>query len=108
MTKVMPVFSLSKKPCRGDHRSPVDFAKAKSIAVRRKYGYFPSGNPKNYVFRRAINDRPYMIPLTGSFLSEELVHEEVVFQFRLILFDAQCIKKLVRVEDGSWQFHHII
>ena len=24
-----------------------------------KFGYFPSGNPKNYVFRRAINDRPY-------------------------------------------------
>jgi hypothetical protein len=25
-----------------------------------KYGYFPSENPKNFVFRRAINDRPYI------------------------------------------------
>jgi hypothetical protein len=39
----------------------VDFAKAKSIAVRRKHGYFPSENPKNFVFRRAINDRPYIL-----------------------------------------------
>jgi hypothetical protein len=37
----------------------VDFAKAKSIAARRKYGYFSSGNPKNYVFRRASEARPY-------------------------------------------------
>ena len=33
--------------------------KAKSIAARRKYGYFPSENPKNYVFRRASEARPY-------------------------------------------------
>jgi len=43
------------------HRSPADFAQAKFVAVRRKFGYFPSGNPKNYVFRRAISDRPYML-----------------------------------------------
>jgi hypothetical protein len=28
----------------------VDFAKAKSIAVRRKQGYFPLGNPKTLFF----------------------------------------------------------
>jgi hypothetical protein len=39
----------------------VDFAKAKSIAARRKHGYFPSENPKNAVFRRAIDDRPYIL-----------------------------------------------
>jgi hypothetical protein len=38
----------------------VDFAKAKSIAARRKQGYFPLDNPKNAVFRRAISDRPYV------------------------------------------------
>jgi len=43
------------------HRSPADFAQAKFVAVRRKFGYFPSGNPKNYVFRRAISDRPYKL-----------------------------------------------
>ena len=48
-----------KVACRGDQWSPADFAPEKSVAVRRKYGYFPSGNPKNVVFRRAINDRPY-------------------------------------------------
>jgi hypothetical protein len=26
-----------------------------------KTGYFPSENPKNIVFRRAINDRPYIL-----------------------------------------------
>ena len=25
----------------------------------KKQGYFPSGNPKNYVFRRATKGRPY-------------------------------------------------
>jgi hypothetical protein len=39
----------------------VDFAQAKSIAARRKHGYFPSKNPKNAVFRRAIDDRPYIL-----------------------------------------------
>ena len=50
---------VKKVVCRGDHWSPADFAPAKFVAVRRKYGYFPSGNPKNGVFRRAIHDRPY-------------------------------------------------
>ena len=45
---------------RGDPRSPVDFAQAKSIAVRRKYGYFPSGNPKIKDFRRTSNAHPYI------------------------------------------------
>ena len=27
---------------------------------KAKLSYFPSENPKNYVFRRAINDRPYI------------------------------------------------
>ena len=45
--------ACQKSTCRGDPWSPVDFAKAKSIAARRKYGYFPSENPKNAVFRRA-------------------------------------------------------
>ena len=40
---------------------PADFAETKSVAVRRKSAYFPSENPKNYVFRRAINDRPYIL-----------------------------------------------
>ena len=53
-------FLLCQKSSRrGDHRSPADFAKAKSVAARRKSCYFPSENPKNFVFRRAINDRPY-------------------------------------------------
>jgi hypothetical protein len=39
----------------------VDFAYAKSIAARRKQGYFPLENPKKCVFRRAISDRPYIL-----------------------------------------------
>jgi hypothetical protein len=27
-----------------------------------KTGYFPAENPKNFVFRRAITDRPYKFP----------------------------------------------
>ena len=53
---------MSKKViCRGDYGSPADFAQAKSVAARREFGYFPSENPKNYVFRRAITDRPYKL-----------------------------------------------
>jgi hypothetical protein len=37
----------------------VDFQR-KSIAARRNMGYFPEENPKNFVFRRAISDRPYV------------------------------------------------
>ena len=58
-----------KVVCRGDHWSPADFAPAKCVAVRRKYGYFPSGNPKNGVFRRAIHDRPYNLNRRESFLT---------------------------------------
>jgi hypothetical protein len=47
----------------------VDFAKAKSIAARRKYGYFPSENPKNYVFRRASEARPYNSFREAGFLT---------------------------------------
>jgi hypothetical protein len=32
-----------------------------------KQGYFPSENPKNAVFRRAINDRPYRAFPVGGF-----------------------------------------
>ena len=53
-------FRVSRGLCRGDQWSPADFAKAKSVAVRRKYILFPSGKPKNCVFRRAIKDRPYI------------------------------------------------
>jgi hypothetical protein len=50
---------VEKVPVGATLGPPVDFAKAKSIAARRKYGYFPSRNPKNYVFRRASEARPY-------------------------------------------------
>jgi hypothetical protein len=35
------------------------FCSAKYVAARRKKGYFPSGNQKNFVFRRATKGRPY-------------------------------------------------
>ena len=54
-----PLQCVPKGACRGDHWSSADFALAKSIAARQKYGYFPSGNPKNVVFRRTGNARPY-------------------------------------------------
>ena len=43
---------VKKVVCRGDHWSPADFASQNLFAARRKYGYFPSGNPKNTIFRR--------------------------------------------------------
>ena len=45
-----------------------DFAKAKSVAARRKHGYFPSGNSKNYVFRRTSDARPYNLNLKIRFI----------------------------------------
>ena len=56
---------------RGDPWSPADFVKQNPFAARRKYGYFPSGNPKNFVFRRAITDRPYKLPCKRSSLTVE-------------------------------------
>lgn len=48
------LWSVSKKWSVGAGQRPARrFCTAKSVAVRRKYGYFPSGNPKNTVFRRA-------------------------------------------------------
>ena len=53
---------------RGDSRIARGFCLAKSVAVRREFGYFPSGNPKNYVFRRAILESPLqMFPPMGFF-----------------------------------------
>ncbi|MBQ7098917.1 MAG: hypothetical protein IJO05_04270, partial [Oscillospiraceae bacterium] len=52
---------------RGDPWSPADFALQNPFAARRKYGYFPSGNPKNEVFRRAITDRPYNLHCKSKF-----------------------------------------
>ena len=54
-----PFARVKRVYCRGEPCSPADFAKAKSVAVRRKYRDFPSENPKIKDFRRAINDRPY-------------------------------------------------
>ena len=80
-------FSVCRKSSRrGDHRSPADFAKAKSVAVRRKSCYFPSKNPKNFVFRRAIIDRPYIPRPKKSFLT---VWEDAL---RILFFSsAHCI-----------------
>ena len=61
--------------CRGDHWSSTDFAKAKSVAARRKHGYFPSRNSKNYVFRRTSDARPYNLNLKIRFIdSLSLLH----------------------------------
>ncbi|MBQ7230225.1 MAG: hypothetical protein IJX04_04940 [Oscillospiraceae bacterium] len=62
---------LSKRlPVGAIQESPADFAQAKSVAARRKFDYFPSGNPKNYVFRRAITDRPYRLECKLKFFDK--------------------------------------
>ena len=43
----------------------MDFAKSKIHRRKAKNWDFPLGNPKNCVFRRAINDRPYILKKTG-------------------------------------------
>ena len=44
--------------CRGDPRSPADFAQ-QNPSPQGAHSYFPSENPKNAVFRRATEGRPY-------------------------------------------------
>ena len=38
-----------------------------------KSGYFPSENPKNYVFRRASKARPYMVYRNKAFFDSHVI-----------------------------------
>ena len=59
---------MSKKVVRrGDSRIARGFCLAKSVAVRRKFCYFPLEKLKNYVFRRAILESPLQVLLKMRF-----------------------------------------
>jgi hypothetical protein len=51
--------SLSKKVVVGATRGRPWILLSKIRRRKAKKGYFPSGNPKNFVFRRATKGRPY-------------------------------------------------
>ena len=55
-------FSVSKKAVVGATLGRPQILQSKICRRKaKKQGYFPSGNPKNYVFRRAVDNRPYML-----------------------------------------------
>ena len=54
------VQCVKKATRRGDHWSSADFATQNLSPQGEKHGYFPSENPKNSVFRRTSNARPYI------------------------------------------------
>jgi hypothetical protein len=53
------LFSVSKKVVVGATRGRPWILLSKIHRRKAKKGYFPSGNPKNFVFRRATEGRPY-------------------------------------------------
>jgi hypothetical protein len=50
---------LSKKAVVGATLGRPQILQSKICRRKAKKGYFPSGNPKNKVFRRATTGRPY-------------------------------------------------
>jgi hypothetical protein len=51
--------SVSKKASRGGALTRPRILLSKIHRCKAKKGYFPLGNPKNFVFRRATEGRPY-------------------------------------------------
>jgi hypothetical protein len=50
---------VSKKAVVGATLGRPHILQSKICRRKAKKGYFPSGNPKNFVFRRATKGRPY-------------------------------------------------
>ena len=53
-------FNVSQKAIVGATRGRLWILEQNPSPQGEKQGYFPAGNPKNFVFRRATEGRPYI------------------------------------------------